>query len=75
MDGAECAALPQQRIDERRLAVIDVGDDRYVATERVSDLLRFPVRGHLPSIAAGFSSAGSASRNPAYLNCAGSRFV
>ena len=35
---AERAALMQQRIDERRLAVIDVGDDGDVAAERVGDL-------------------------------------
>ena len=32
---AENAALVEQGIDERRLAVIDVGDDRHVAPERV----------------------------------------
>ena len=28
---AERAGLPEQRVDERRLAVVDVGDDRDVA--------------------------------------------
>ena len=28
---AEGAGLPEQRVDERRLAVVDVGDDRDVA--------------------------------------------
>ncbi len=27
---AEGAGLPQHRVDERRLAVVDVGDDRHV---------------------------------------------
>ena len=36
--GAERAALMQQRIDERRLAVVDVGDDGDVAPERVGDV-------------------------------------
>ena len=36
--GAERAALPQQRVDERGLAVVDVRDDGDVAAERVGDL-------------------------------------
>ena len=36
--GAEGAALVQQRIDQGRLAVVDVGDDGDVATERVGDI-------------------------------------
>ena len=35
--GAEDATLVQQRIDERRLAVVDVRDDGHVAPERVGD--------------------------------------
>ena len=36
----EDAALVEQRVDQRRLAVVDVGDDGDVAPERVGDLLR-----------------------------------
>ena len=36
--GAEDAALMQQGVDERRLAVVDVGDDGDVAPQRVGDL-------------------------------------
>ena len=36
--GAERAALMQQRVDQRRLAVIDVGDDGDVAPKRIGDL-------------------------------------
>ena len=35
--GAENSALVQQGIDERGLAVVDVGDDRHVASERIGD--------------------------------------
>ena len=35
---AERAALVQQRIDQRGLAVVDVGDDRDVAAQRVGDI-------------------------------------
>ena len=35
---AEGAALVQQRVDQRGLAVVDVGDDGDVAAERVGDL-------------------------------------
>ena len=35
--GAERAALVQQRVDQRGLAVVDVGDDGDVAAERVGD--------------------------------------
>ena len=49
--GAERAALPEQRVDERGLAVVDVRDDRDVAAERVGDLSRLRVRRHLSSIA------------------------
>ena len=38
--GAEDAALVEQGVDQRRLAMIDVGDDGDVAPERVGDLLR-----------------------------------
>ena len=38
--GAERAALVQQRIDERRLAVIDVGDDGDVAAQRIGHIGR-----------------------------------
>jgi hypothetical protein len=48
--GAECAALAQQRVDQRRLAVVDVGDDRHVAAEGVGDKGSLPEREHLPSI-------------------------
>ncbi len=34
---AEHAALMQERVDERRLAVVDVGDDRDVAPKRIGD--------------------------------------
>ncbi len=37
--GAKQAALPQQRVDERGLAVIDVGDDRHVAKQGIGDRL------------------------------------
>ena len=50
MDGAERTALPQERIDERGLAVIDVGDDGNVAPQRVGDLPRLVVNRHLISI-------------------------
>ena len=44
---AEDAALVQQRVDQRRLAVVDVGDDGDVAPERVGDGRGgFLVRGH-----------------------------
>src|SRR6266849_10938244 len=33
---AERAGLPEQRVDERRLAVVDVGDDRDVADIRAN---------------------------------------
>ena len=33
--GAEVAALPEHGVDQRGLAVIDVGDDGDVAAERV----------------------------------------
>ena len=36
--GAERAALVQQRIDQRGLAVVDVRDDGDVAPERVGDV-------------------------------------
>ena len=36
--GAERAALVQQRVDQRGLAVVDVGDDGDVAAERVGDV-------------------------------------
>jgi hypothetical protein len=36
--GAEGAALVQQRVDQGGLAVVDVGDDRDVAAERVGDV-------------------------------------
>ncbi len=42
---AECARLPEQRVDERRLPVVDVGDDRDVA-----ELLAGS--GHEPSVSA-----------------------
>ncbi len=35
--GAENAALVQQRVDQRRLAVVDVGDDGHVAPESIGD--------------------------------------
>ena len=35
---AKRAALVQQRVDQRGLAVIDVGDDGDVAAERVGDV-------------------------------------
>ena len=35
--GAERAALVQQRVDERGLAVVDVGDDGDVAAQRIGD--------------------------------------
>ena len=50
MDGAERAALAQQRVDERGLAVIDVRDDGDVAAQRVGDLPRLLVNRHLISI-------------------------
>ena len=34
----ERPALMQQRVDERRLAVVDVGDDRHVAPQRIGDI-------------------------------------
>jgi len=36
-------ALPEQRIHERGLAVVDVGDDSEVAPQRVGNLRRLPV--------------------------------
>ena len=42
--GAEDAALVQQRIDERRLAMVDVRDDRDVAAGGVGDWSLGPVR-------------------------------
>ena len=36
--GAEDPALVEHRVDQRRLAVIDVGDDGDVAPERVGDV-------------------------------------
>ena len=36
--GAERAALVQQRVDERGLAVVDVRDDGDVAAQRVGDV-------------------------------------
>ena len=39
--GAEDAALVEQRVDQRGLAVVDVGDDGDVAPERIGDALRF----------------------------------
>ena len=49
--GAEHAALMEQRIDQGGLAVIDVGDDRDVAPERVGDSRGgFLPRKHLTSI-------------------------
>ena len=51
---AECAGLPEQRIDERRLAVIDVGDDGDVADVGA---LR-----HLPRVPARLAGARSSSR-------------
>ena len=55
--GAERAALVQQRIDERRLAVIDVRDDGDVAPQRIGDpgaigrgQWRFNGHRHPPSI-------------------------
>ena len=38
------AALAQQAIDERRLAVIDVGDDRDVAAQQIGDRRTRPRR-------------------------------
>ena len=35
--GAERAALVQQRVDQRGLAVVDVGDDGDVASEGIGD--------------------------------------
>jgi hypothetical protein len=47
----EDSALVQQRVDERGLAVIDMGDDRDVAKGRVGHLLRVQRRArHLTSI-------------------------
>ena len=43
MDCAKGAALAQQRVHERGLAVIDVRDDRDVAPQRVGDLSRLLV--------------------------------
>ena len=48
--GAERSALPQQAIDQRRLAVVHVRDDGHVPAKRVGDLLRFSVSRHLTSI-------------------------
>ena len=39
--GAERAALPQQCVDERGLAVIDVRDDREIAAQRIGDVAGF----------------------------------
>jgi hypothetical protein len=50
---AKGSRLIQQGIDQRRLAVVDVGDDGDVAAERIRDHLpRFCRSEHLPSIAA-----------------------
>ena len=37
--GAEDARLPEHRVDQRGLAMVDVGDDRDVAAEGVGDAL------------------------------------
>ena len=47
---AEGAGLPEHRVDERRLAVVDVGDDRDVA-----DVC---AQRHPPSLATGGERAG-----------------
>ena len=44
--GAERAALVQQRVDQRGLAVVDVGDDGDVAPERIGDGRHLPVYRH-----------------------------
>ena len=49
--GTKGAALPQQRVDEGRLAMVDVRDDGDVAPQRVGDLCGLSVTRHLPSIA------------------------
>src|SRR4030095_4727135 len=48
--GAEGAALAQQAIDERGFAMINVRDDRDIASKLVSDLCCLAVRRPLPSI-------------------------
>ena len=62
---AKRAALVQQGIDQRRFAVIDVGDDCDVPAERVGDVragggarTRFGGRRHLPSIPVGRPGLG-----------------
>ena len=47
---AECAALVQHRVDERGLAMIDVGDDGDVAAIRVGYRGRISRRRHPISI-------------------------
>ena len=59
---AECAALVQHRVDERGLAVIDVGDDGDVAAIRVGDRGRISRRRHPNSIVAELVSDHSAVR-------------
>ena len=44
-------ALPQQRVNQRGLAVVDVRDDRHVTTERIGDLRGLSVWRHPPSMA------------------------
>ena len=54
--GAEDAALVQQGVDQRGLAVVDVGDDGDVAPQRIGDHSGgFHVRGHPDSIRAGLN--------------------
>ncbi len=47
---AEGAALPEERVHECGLAVVDVRNNGNVAPKRVGDLYRVPVRGHPFSI-------------------------
>ena len=44
--GAERATLPQKRVNERGLAVIDVSDDGNVAPQRICDMAGFAVNRH-----------------------------
>src|SRR5690242_20107391 len=50
--GPECPALAKQRIDEGGFAVIDMRDNRDIASEGIRDLARLSMGRHLCSIGA-----------------------